>query len=272
MKADLHTHSTASDGTLSPVQLVRLASSSGLTHLALTDHDSVEGLTDARSEADRLGVVLIPGVELSSVSDAGADVHVLGFFVDHTNRELRRRLEDLRAARLRRAESMVAALSAAGIDVSMDGVLHYAGRGSVGRSHVARAIVSAGHADSIHDAFVRLIGRDRPFYVAKDVQSPEYAIESINLAGGIAMIAHPGIGEHRDLILELAPKGLAGVEAYHADHTPEQRSEYSELAARMGLLVSGGSDFHSPAGPNPALGSVDLPSGVVESLLAVHTG
>ncbi|MDZ4169417.1 MAG: PHP domain-containing protein [Coriobacteriia bacterium] len=268
MKADLHTHSTASDGMLTPRELVELAASSGLTHLALTDHDSVDGLDEASASAKNLGVVLIPGVELSATSPDGSDVHILGFFVDRTNAPFRSELRDLRAARLRRAALMTEALSAAGLTISLNDVLHHAGSGAVGRSHVARAIVTAGHARSVHDAFLHLIGRGRPYYVAKEAHSPEEAIRCIRSAGGIPVIAHPGVGGLGNLIEGLAAHGLAGVEAYHADHLPEVRREFAEQATRLGLLVTGGSDFHSLNGPNPALGSVDLPEEALRRLLA----
>ncbi len=140
--------------------------------------------------------------------------------------------------------------------------------GAVGRSHVARALVAAGHAESVADAFKRLIGRGRPFYVSKDVRSPQDAIRCIREAGGLAVVAHPGVSRLDHLIPELADAGLAGIEAYHADHSAQQRLHYAALAAEMGLLATGGSDFHGDAAPNPPLGSVDIPDEAISALLA----
>ncbi len=219
MKADLHVHSTASDGTLRPADLVALALQRGLSVLAIADHDSVEGLPEAMGAAADTSLALIPAVELSSVTPDGDDVHMLGYFIRADDAHLLRHLADLRSARLSRAESMVGALNAAGYRVTLDDVLALSEGGAVGRSHVARALVAAGHAESVADAFKRLIGRGRPFYVAKDVRSPQDAIRCIREAGGLAVVAHPGVSRLEHLIPELADAGLAGIEAYHADHS-----------------------------------------------------
>lgn len=269
MRADLHVHSIASDGTLTPTQLVDLAKERGLDVLAIADHDSVEGLAEALDAAGD-EITLIPAVELSSVHD-GHDVHILGYFVNHEDTNLLAHLADLRDARLARARSMVAALNEAGLALTLADVLELSDGGAVGRSHIARALVAGGHAYDIRDAFERLIGRGRPYYVAKDVRSPAEVIEVVRQAGGVAVIAHPGASRLGDLPVELASMGLGGVEAYHADHTPEQRAYYAALAEAHGLLVTGGSDFHGPAAPNPAVGSVELPSEAVEALLAWGT-
>lgn len=266
MKADLHVHSAASDGTLTPSELVALALTRDLDVLAIADHDSVEGLPEAFvAAADR--ITLVPAVELSSVHD-GHDVHILGYFIDHDDPSLLAHLADLRDARLRRASSMVAALSEAGLALTLDDVLALSDGGAVGRSHIARALVAEGHAADVRDAFERLIGRDRPFYVSKDVRSPAEVIAVIREAGGIAVIAHPGASRLGDLPVELATVGLGGIEAYHADHSPEQKAYYAQMAERLGMLVTGGSDYHGPAAPNPPLGTVEVPSSCVEALIA----
>jgi hypothetical protein len=270
MRADLHVHSTASDGTLSPSQLVRLAIDSDVSVLAIADHDSVEGIAEATLAAAETTLTLIPAVELSTVARDGRDIHLLGYFVDPDDPSLLNSLRDLREARLSRAESMVAGLSAAGIPIALDTVLEMSAGGAVGRSHVARALVSAGHADSIAEAFTRFIGRGRPFYVAKDVRSPEQAIDCIRDSGGIAVIAHPGVSKVDDLLRELVEAGLQGIEAYHADHSAQQRGHYAAMALGLGLLTTGGSDFHGPGAPNARLGGVDIPEEAVTSLL--HAG
>ena len=266
MIADLHVHSTASDGTLSPSELVTRAVARGVRVLAITDHDSVEGLPEGALTAAAAGIRFVPGVELSSVHE-GSDVHVLGYFVDARDPQLRAHLEDLRAARRRRAEGIVTALQEAGYAVTIDEVLALSDGGAVGRSHVARALVAGGHAEDVTDAFSRLLGRGRPFYVPKDVRSPADAISVIRDAGGIPVLAHPGVTGIDAIVPDLVAAGLEGIEAYHAEHTPEQRERYAALAEELGLLVTGGSDFHGPQAPNPELGTVELPPGAVDRLL-----
>lgn len=270
MRADLHVHSTASDGTLSPTNLVELALAASLDVLAIADHDSVAGLAEATRAASGTCLSVIPAVELSSVAADGRDVHILGYFVRADDPHLLAHLADLRGARLRRAATMVERLAAAGYELTLDQVLELSDGGAVGRSHVARALVNAGHAATVHDAFEHLIGHGRPFYVAKDVRTPAEAIGCIREAGGLAVAAHPGVTGSDDLIAALVDDGLAGVEAYHADHTPEQRAHYAQLAARLGLLTTGGSDYHGPAAPNPPLGSVEVPAEAVRALLAAR--
>jgi hypothetical protein len=195
-------------------------------------------------------------------------VHVLGYFVDPEDPDLIAHLADLRDARHRRAESIVRALDGAGYDVTLEQVLALSDGGAVGRSHIARALVERGHAQDIADAFQRLIGRGRPFYVAKDVRAPDEAIETIRAAGGLAVLAHPAVSRVEDLVEPLANLGLAGIEAYHADHTPADRDRLAEVAARLGMLATGGTDYHGPHAPNPQLGSVTIPPEELERFLA----
>jgi len=270
LTGDLHVHSTASDGTLSPSELVSAALEKHLDVLAIADHDSVAGLAEAFEAAAGTGLTVIPALELSAVVD-GHDVHMLGYFVDHQDPTLLRRLVDMRVARQRRAEAMVGALREAGHDVTIDAVLELSDGGAVGRSHVARALVDAGHAESIRDAFERLIGRGRPFYVGKDTRGPAEAIEAIRSAGGLAVVAHPGVSRLDPLLPAMLGAGLGGVEAYHADHNPEQRERYAAFARAHGLLVTGGSDFHGAAAPNPDLGSVAIPVAALKAFIAWGT-
>jgi predicted metal-dependent phosphoesterase TrpH len=163
---------------------------------------------------------------------------------------------------------MVAALRGAGYDIELDDVLALSHGGAVGRSHVARALVAAGHADSVAHAFQTLIGRDRPFYVAKQSASPAEVVAGIRELGAIPVLAHPGVTGVDDLIGEMIDAGLLGIEAYHADHSPGQVAHYAALAASHGLLVTGGTDFHGPAAPNPDVGAVDVPEDAVRALMA----
>jgi 3',5'-nucleoside bisphosphate phosphatase len=267
MRADLHVHSTASDGTVSPRELVGLALANGVDVLAIADHDSVEGLPEAFSAALDTGLTMVPAVELSAVSH-GVDVHILAYFVDPHDTGLATVLLQLRAARHRRAESMVAALSKAGYSVTIEDVLALSDGGAVGRSHVARALVGAGAAESVSDAFQRLIGRGMPFYVPKESTSPDAVVGIIRSLGAVPVLAHPGVTGIDGEIPELVRAGLLGIEAYHADHSPRQRQEYAELAARLGLLVTGGTDFHGSYAHNPDVGSVHVPEAAVRALLA----
>jgi predicted metal-dependent phosphoesterase TrpH len=269
MKADLHVHSTASDGLLGPVELVSLALRRGVDVLAITDHDSVEGVQAALDASAGTSLTLLPAVELSATRD-GRDVHILAYFVDHTDPVLLARLSDLRGARLRRAERMVEALGNAGYRLAIEDVLALSGGGAVGRSHVAQALVHAGHATSVPDAFERLIGRDRPFYVAKDTRPASEVVSAVAATGALPVLAHPGISRCIDLVQPLVAYGLRGVEAYHADHTDAQRAECAARAASLGLLVTGGTDYHGPGSPNPELGSVEVPAEAVAALLAAR--
>lgn len=270
MKADLHVHSCASDGTETPDSLVRMALEAELAVLAITDHDSVEGVASALVAAAEQDLILIPAVELS----AGVgrwDLHMLGYFVDHTDPALLKELARMRDSRLERATRMVQALQAAGYDVDVDDVLRHSDGGAVGRSHVARALVERGTAETVRDAFERLIGHGRPFYVPKGPVTPSKAIALIHSAGGMAVLAHPGVNQLPDeLIVSLKAVGLDGVEAYHADHTQEQREHYAAFAARHSLLTTGGTDYHGPGGPNPALGTVVVPEEATRALLGTR--
>lgn len=265
MRFDLHVHSTASDGALTPAQLVQRACDMRFAALAITDHDSVDGVIPALCDAEDTHVRLIPGVELSTVHRS-RDVHILGYFVDPDDTRFQDRLVELRGARRDRAAAMVEALEEAGYTLTLDEVLLLAEGGSVGRSHVARALVNRGHAETIGDAFQRFIGRDKPFYVAKPVAGPVDVVETILQAGGVPVLAHPGVTGIDDAIPELVAAGLQGLEAYHAEHTPGMRDRYRALADRLGLIVTGGSDFHGLSAPGSSLGSVRIPDDVLPRL------
>lgn len=266
MKADLHVHSTASDGTLTPEQLVALALERGVSVLAIADHDSVAGIPAALAASHDSSLTCIPAVELSAVV-AGLDVHVLGYFIDHEDADLTTQLVDLREARMNRARTILSTLGEAGFAVTLHDVLELTDGGAIGRSHIARALVARGHAVTVKEAFERFIGRDRPFYVAKDVRTPAEVIATIRAAGGLAVVAHPGVSGLDDHLDQLIADGLGGIEAFHADHAPAQQARYADLAARHGLITTGGTDFHGPDAPNPQLGSQQLPAESIAALL-----
>lgn len=267
MRFDLHVHSAASDGLLRPQQLIRAALSAKLSALAITDHDSVHGVPEAIDAARGTDLFIIPGVELSA-SWNGTDVHILGYFVNPHDRALCHRLSQLRKARITRARNMVKALRKTGIEVTLEDVLHFAGEGSVGRSHIARALVSRGHVKSVTEAFKNLIGHGQPYYLPKPVAHPVDVVKIIIEAGGVPVLAHPGITAVDDSIPILVKAGLAGLEAYHGEHTYEQRLHYCDLARKHNLIVTGGSDFHGPDTPGCPLGGVKMPDSVLEDLYA----
>ena len=267
MPFDLHAHTTASDGTLTPELLVAHACALHLTAIAITDHDSVDSVVPAQMAAHGTDLTVISGVELST-SHGELDVHILGYFVDPHDTSLLDTLGHLRAIRRDRAVAIVEALSDAGLPVSLDRVLALSADGAVGRSHIARALVDSGLVPSVGEAFERFLGRGRPHYRPKPPVDPAVAVRTIVRSGGIAVLAHPGVTGADSLIPALIDAGLGGIEAYHAEHTPAQRSYYAALARDLGLLVTGGSDYHGIPGAGVQLGSVDIPDHVLTDLLA----
>ncbi len=269
MRIDLHVHTTASDGTLTPAEVVALAAQKGVRAIAITDHDSVEGVAEALAAANVLphAPIVVPGVELSAVHQ-DRDVHILGYFVDHTDEGFLDYLRDLREARMRRAEAIVSALAAAGYTIDMRHVLALSAGAAVGRSHVARVLVEQGLADDVADAFRRLLGRGKPFYVPKDVRSPEDAVRLVRAVGGVPVLAHPGVTGGDEIVPALVAHGLAGIEAYDGEHDEADRERYASIADRLGLIVTGGTDFHDPGAPTGDLASTDIPPGILESLFA----
>jgi predicted metal-dependent phosphoesterase TrpH len=251
--ADLHIHSTASDGTVAPASIVSMARDLGIWTIAVSDHDSVDGIPEALAAGSSLGVTVIPAVELSAETD-GRSVHILGYFIDHKDPGLLSHLQGLREIRLSRARELVRILGDGGYPISLDQVLARTSGGSVGRAHVARVLVEEGHVPSSGAAFDRLIGRGKPFYVEKPVASPSEVISTIRSAGGIAVLAHPTVSNAEDLIEPLTVAGLQGIEALHAQHTASDRERLRTIADRLGLAVTGGSDFHGPCEGRTRLG------------------
>ncbi len=266
MRFDLHLHTTASDGHLTPLQLIDRAAELGLDAMAVTDHDSVEAVAEICALGAARGITVVPGVELSASHD-GRDIHILGYFVEPSDSVLLARLRLLREARMERARAMVDALAAEGYMVPLDEVLDLADGGAVGRSHLARALVARGHAQDVADAFQRLIGRGRPFYVPKPVSSPLEVLQTVRDAGGVAVLAHPGVTRVDELIPGLIASGLRGLEAYHGEHSASDRLRYASMAEESGLLVTGGSDYHGPSSPGVDMGAVEMPDEVLVRLL-----
>ncbi len=268
MRADLHTHTTASDGTLSPRQLVQEAKEVGLAVLAVTDHDTTDGIPEAADEAGRCGIELIPGVELST-DVPGAEVHILGYFVDWRDREFAGLLRRLREGRVARAQEMVRRLNQLGVPLTFEEVIRHAD-GAVGRPHVARALVAAGYVPSFEEAFSRYLARGRPAYVERERFTPEEAVQAVLKAGGVPVFAHPLWGGDRERVARLVEVGLAGIEVYYPDHSPQDVRRFLDWAEEFGLVATGGSDYHGPGPASRApLGSTYVPPGAVEALRQV---
>jgi len=243
---DLHLHTTASDGRLTPTELVRRAAARGVRILAVTDHDTTDGIEEATTEAVRHGVVVIPGVEVTSV-EGGRDVHMLGYFFDARNERLVRFLTGQRATRITRIAEMAKRLEQLGLPVDVQPILEDARTHhmrSVGRPALARAMVAAGHVATTREAFDTWLGQDRPAFVERPGPSPEEVIGVLHDAGGVASLAHPGRTKIDARIAPLRDAGLDAIEAYHSDHDDRMVQGYVAIARRLDLLVSGGSDFH----------------------------
>jgi predicted metal-dependent phosphoesterase TrpH len=247
-RIDLHMHSTYSDGVHAPTALVELARSKGLRAIALSDHDSLDGFHELESSARTAGVEVLTGVELSCVHD-GHDLHVLGYGVDPSNQALQGALREFRVAREQRGVRIVELLSANGIVIDVDKVLAKAAGGALGRPHIAEVMVEAGYVMDHSEAFAKYIGEEGPAYVEKFRMSPPEAIRSIQTAGGLAFVAHPGyyLGDNATFSA-LLDHGFDGIEVFHPYHRPSVIERLLGIAAERGLLISGGSDFHGFAG------------------------
>ena len=259
---DLHVHTTASDGVFPPDVLVARAKAVGITVLSVTDHDTTAGLPTARAAAAREGITLVNGIEITSVED-DRDVHVLGYFFDPDDASLVAFLSSQREDRIRRVHEIVDRLRTMGCRIDAEPVFeaaNHAGR-SVGRPHIADALIAAGHARDRGDAFNRLIGLNGLAFVPRRGRRAAEVVEVIRAAGGIASFAHPGLSKRDDLIPSLAAAGLTALEACHSDHDAAAEAHYRKLAARYGLGITGGSDFHADGDHHAGtLGSVGLPS------------
>lgn len=259
---DLHLHTTASDGTLSPEALVARADEARLTVISVTDHDTTAATHAAGAAARTRGLTLVSGIEITAV-EAHRDVHVLGYYIDPDNRQLAEFLDTQRADRVRRIRDMADRLAALGVPVEVESLLGRAaapGR-SIGRPALADALVAGGHARDRDDAFERFLGHGRPAFVPRRGAPAADVIAIIHTAGGIASLAHPGLVRVDALIPALAAAGLDALEARHTDHAADVELHYRGLARRLGLAVSGGSDFHGGAPEGTArLGAVTLPA------------
>ena len=265
---DLHTHTTASDGSLTPAQLVRKAHEIGLAALAVTDHDTLSGLAEAEAEAQRLGLDFLPGVELS-VEDKDGRFHLLGYGFDPNFPELAVKLTELRRSRAARNAQMADKMAALGLPVTLDDVRDAARKHAedgeeevIARPHFAQALINKGVVASVSEAFDKYLASGRPLYQAKDVLTPADAIALLHRAGGVAVMAHPGLVPLSEDALAARVGSLAegagmdGIEALYSQHSPADTARFLDLARTHGLLVTGGSDFHGTPKPHVPLGIV----------------
>jgi len=267
---DLHTHSNRSDGTFEPAELVRLAAERGLDSVALTDHDSTAGLDEAIAAGVEVGVEVVPGVEFSAEYER-TSVHVLCYWMDPANEGFMDELRRLRDERLRRGELMVEKLQGLGFDISFERVREISGGGNIVRPHVAQAMVEAGIVTTEQEAFDEWIADGRPAHVGKHALDPVDAVGLIRSAGGVCVLAHPGMwGDEssvpEELIERMAAAGMGGLEVDHPDHDEEKRAHYRALAERLGLVPTGGSDCHGDRYVPVRLGSSLCEPGAYEAL------
>lgn len=271
---DLHTHSRVSDGKATPAELVRMAEARRLAAVALTDHDTIEGLPAARRAARACpSLRFVPGIEVSA-NLAGGTLHILGLGIDETSPAIQDLAALLRRSRTDRNPQIVARLQALGLDVTMDDVFAAAGGSAdalvVSRVHIAQALLRKGCVRSVSEAFDRYIAKDKPAYVERRRLDPPETIEAIHGAGGVAVAAHPVQWNCRNraqterILRSLIRSGIDGIEVYHSDHSPRQTRQYLDFARRFGLGVTGGSDFHGPAKPHVKLGRPRVPLAAID--------
>jgi predicted metal-dependent phosphoesterase TrpH len=278
MRIDLHLHTTYSDGSHPPAEVLQMARAANVTALAITDHDTVDGITDAIEAGGALGIEVIPGIELSAREpqrSQDTELHILGYFLDWQSLDLHAALAHLRTTRHTRNPQMVAKLNELGIDITYDDVLALAGNGAVGRPHIARVLMERGYVRSAKEAFDRYLAAGAAAYVPRELPAPAEAIALIRAAGGVPVLAHPSWLERSDQGIfktceSLKAEGLMGIEVHYSTHKPEQTAQYLDTATRLELLITGGSDFHGVTKPDIEVGvgrgSLRVPEKLLEPL------
>ncbi|WP_036630395.1 PHP domain-containing protein [Paenibacillus shenyangensis] len=278
--ADMHTHTQASDGMNTPTENVQLAVAAGLSALAITDHDTVAGVAEALAAGEQYGVTIIPGVEISTMEE-DKDIHILGYYMNIEDPVFLERLAGLRQIRDTRNEMILAKLRELGVEITMEDVLKQLGRElmpdeSIGRPHMADTLVAKGYAEDMRDAFNKYLAQDAAAYVSSPRIRPHEAAQWIIEAGGVPVMAHPGIYGDDDLVARILDQSeLAGLEVYHSDHSPADEQRYLQFASQRGLIVTGGSDYHGARqgkafhGP---IGGKRVPTSVLTQLLERTSG
>ncbi len=254
---DLHTHSLCSDGSMTPSEVVRAARAAGLSAIALSDHDTVAGIKEAMTEGERTGVEVIPAIELSAQSET--ETHILGYFIDPENETLKKTLEYAKEVRLLRERDVIDNLVRLGFDITMDELHGIAGSDVLCRAHIARLMVQKGYVGSVKEAFALWLGNGRPAYSSRQALTDIEAVRLIKEAGGLAFVAHlnqtrRSLDDLEEFLTRLKAEGLDGIEGIYTEYTPEQTAEYGTLADKLGLIRSGGSDFHAENKPHIAIG------------------
>ena len=274
---DLHTHTVCSDGSMTPRELVRHAKESGLSAVAVSDHDSVSGVAEALDEGERIGIEVVPAIELSAQS--ATETHILGYFIDITNKDLLSALACAKAVRIERQEEICSKLNALGFDITMDEVRELAGSDILCRAHFARLMVKKGMIGSVRQAFDEYLANGRPAFSGREALTDVQAVRLINGAGGMAFCAHLHLtrkppDELEKFLRRLKAEGLAGVEGYYTEYTPQMQEEFQALAKKLGLCISGGTDFHGAFKPHisigKGLGNMAIPYSVLENMKRIH--
>lgn len=263
--ADLHVHTSHSDGTYTPAQLVKEGIKRGISALAIVDHDTTEALVEALAQAQGEDLEIIPGVELTAQHE-NQEIHILGYFLDYRNKELLEKLKLVQLNRIQRVYKIVENLEGLGLKLNPETVFGISGKATVGRMHIARALVKDGLVGSTSEAFRKYIGDKSPAYVLGFCLSVPEAIKLIHAAGGVAVLAHPYMLHNDALIAEFACYGLEGIEVYYPEHSQSMVNFYLDLAKKFNLLVTGGTDFHGSAKPQIKLGMIKIPLELVEKL------
>jgi len=270
-KADLHVHTTASDGRYSPTEIIRKAAEAGLTVIAISDHDTVDGIPEAISAAKQFPQLrVIPALEISTDVPNG-EVHVLGYFIDYTNKNFGDSLMRMRNSRVERAYKMTEKLRALGCKIEWERVREIAGSSTLGKPHIAQALLEKGYIKSFKEAFEKYIGHNGPAYVKREKLTPAEAVQLILKANGLPVLAHPlAIPDTESTIKELATSGMMGIEVYYADYSLEQINSLFKLANTYNLIPTGGSDYHGIDDANETmLGNINVPMQSIEKLFTL---
>ncbi|MBD3271591.1 MAG: PHP domain-containing protein [Elusimicrobia bacterium] len=268
---DLHIHTTASDGSMRPEDVVIYASTIGLAAIAIADHDSTAGIPAALEQGKKSGIEVIPGIELSAqpIKPSTYELHILGYWVDHTNTELQTHLEHFRQARKKRAQTIIDKLKEINIFLETDELSAIAKTRAIGRLHFAHALIKQKFVHNVHEAFDKYLANGRPAYVPKLMLEASEAISLINNAGGIAVLAHPyfGVENNHELLVYLKDKGIQGLEVYHPKHSAKNIKFFKQQADELGLLMTGGSDCHGRFnGSDPQIGTMNVPYQLLEKM------
>lgn len=270
---DLHTHSNKSDGSMTPVELVRHAKKAGLSAISLTDHDCIDGVKEAVKEGERIGLEVVPGIEFSAKSQT--ETHILGYYIDIKNKDMLNALEEIKKVRVERTYETSRLLKEIGFDVSVEEVLKIAPGNIVGRAHFARIMMEKGYVSSVKEGFDLYLANGKPAYSDRQHLTASEAVKLITGAGGLAFAAHLHLMRKPDdelflFIKELKENGLSGVEGYYTEYTPKMQEKYQNLAKSLGLLISGGTDFHAKMKPHISIGkghgNLKIPYTVLENI------